>query len=1170
MSKTISSKLKNSRNRLLSISLVFVAILLISSPFIPIFTHMASAENVWTVTFETGTGTNEPNRVYSVPDGELLKDIYNVDLSAPVAKPGSLFIGWTPVINENEEVKSDLTYTAQWITDFSTPSPTLNHQWSIVLNNRAYIPWTVPAGALSLEFNDVSNSGQTYLDYAYMVIDDSGSASIYFLCLTRHGGSSDYVNYFGIPATAVASTTYSGLKFSVWKLDLPEYVVRTIMSGGVLSGSFNCIVGSGGNSINGVTLTFTNVRVVAEHYIYVNDPYDSLDAVLYRITPVVGIIGQYVTANPLHIIGHTYDDVTSSASKSGIIPSTGSLTLKLYYQKNSAYLWNISSILEGVEEIHTVYNGQIQKLSDFIDPNLLVDGKLFTIIWPPSDPADPAAKYILEGGVYMEDPAGVDVGIYTQNLAVTPDYKIYYHGNYISENATLVKLDDGLEYEDITYAMGLPLPVPVSLIIDPAPLTVMTASASKEYDGTELTKIDDAPIIEGLVDGIIIPYVFTATSHNPNEYTGFLVNGETVGFIFTGTQIYSGTSYNTYEIVWADSDDPDNSFTANKRNYAINSETLGILEVYTTVTYYENFPNTVADFNGTAPVDNNHYCANDTVTVLDKADLSVYGYSFIGWNTELNGTGTPYDSGDSFYMPDENVALYAQWMAKSDIVVTFDANAPVGATVVSGPTPLSKLVEFASAYGALAVVDVYGYEFDGWYTTAAGSGGVEVTSTTVVSNAVDHTLYARWTAVNYTVSVVDSFAVVSGAGVYHLGDVVTINAGLRAGYTFAGWLVSSGGVTLVSPLSASTSFVMPANNVVVTAQWNYDVEFTVIYRGNYHTRGVVPTDYNWYGYGDRVTVLDYGDLARTGYSFLGWSTNSTASVAEFKAGSIFTIYGDVELFAVWSPDEYTVTYEPGDHGTFTAQVTDGLHYDDVTPDAPVVTGETGWNFTAWSPIPSATVTDNATYVAQWVQVSSPSPSPSPSPSRSVSVTPSPSRSVSVTPTASPSVSASLTPPPTGDPHRDIPDIPPVEDVFRWAVVNLILSIVGVVLVAVVFVRAMLLKKKDDREEGKQKNTNTKTVGGAGYGGKNGKGSVSDEKYTQRRHLWLITALILAVAGLVVFLLTEDMSLPMGWVDKWTIANTIILIAEIIAIIFVFKTVKQTKTINTTSTDKNTP
>jgi uncharacterized repeat protein (TIGR02543 family) len=784
VSKTISLKVNNSRSRLLPISLIFVAVLLISSPFLPMFTQMASAENVWTVTFETGSGTNEPNRVYPVPDaGMLLKDVPAIDLSVPVAKPGSLFIGWMPVLNENEEVKSNLTYAAQWITDFSSPSPTINHRWSLILNNRAYIPWTVPDGAFSLDFNDVSNSGQTYLDYAYMVIDGSGRASIYFLCLTRHGGNSDYVNYCGIPAAEIASITYSGVKYSVWKLDFPDDELKAFMSGGALSGPFNCFVGSGGNSINGRTLTFTNVRAVAEHYTYVDDP---LDVALYRITPVVGVVGQRVTANPMHIVGHTYDDVASSATKSGVIPQTGSLTLKRYYQKNSAYLWNISSILEGVEEIHTVYNGQIQKLSDFIDPDLLVDGKLFTIIWPPYDPADPNAAYVLEGGVYMEDPAGVDVGIYTQNLAVTPDYKIYYRGNYFSENPTLVTRDDGLEYEDITYAMGLPLPVPVSLIIDPAPLTVTTASASKEYDGTELTKADDAPIIEGLVNGIIVPYVFTVASHNPDEHIGLLVNGEIVGFIFTGTQTYSGTSYNTYELVWADFDDSNNSFTANQRNYVITSEALGILEVYTTVTYYENFPDTIADFNGTAPVDNNHYYATDTVTVLDKADLSVYGYH-IDWNTALNGTGPSYDPGDDFYMPDENVALYAQWMANDDIVVTFDANAPVGVTVVSGPTPLSKLVEFDSAYGALAVVDVYGYAFDGWYT-AAVSGGVEVTSSTVVSNAADPTLYARWTAVNYTVSVVDSFAAVSGAGIYHLDDVVMIDAGLRVGILLlVGW-----------------------------------------------------------------------------------------------------------------------------------------------------------------------------------------------------------------------------------------------------------------------------------------------------------------------------------------------------------------------------------------------
>jgi hypothetical protein len=64
---------------------------------------------------------------------------------------------------------------------------------------------------------------------------------------------------------------------------------------------------------------------------------------------------------------------------------------------------------------------------------------------------------------------------------------------------------------------------------------------------------------------------------------------------------------------------------------------------------------------------------------------------------------------------------------------------------------------------------------------------------------------------------------------------------------------------------------------------------------------------------------------------------------------------------------YTVTYAPGTHGTFAAQVTSGLHYGDATPVAPTVTGETGWDFTGWLPVPFATVTGDAIYVAQWAQ-----------------------------------------------------------------------------------------------------------------------------------------------------------------------------------------------------------
>ena len=67
-----------------------------------------------------------------------------------------------------------------------------------------------------------------------------------------------------------------------------------------------------------------------------------------------------------------------------------------------------------------------------------------------------------------------------------------------------------------------------------------------------------------------------------------------------------------------------------------------------------------------------------------------------------------------------------------------------------------------------------------------------------------------------------------------------------------------------------------------------------------------------------------------------------------------------------------------------------------------------------------------------------------------------------------------------------------------------------------------------------------------------------QKRKQRRTLLYVTAVVMGIVGLIVFLLTEDMSRPRAWVDSWTIVNAIIFIIEIIAIAFTFKTKKTAK------------
>ncbi|MDR3597373.1 glycoside hydrolase [Clostridium sp.] len=69
---------------------------------------------------------------------------------------------------------------------------------------------------------------------------------------------------------------------------------------------------------------------------------------------------------------------------------------------------------------------------------------------------------------------------------------------------------------------------------------------------------------------------------------------------------------------------------------------------------------------GTVPADDTSYEANQTVTVKENT-LTKTGYTFSGWNTKSDGSGTNYDPIDSnkntLIIGDSDVTLYAQWKA---------------------------------------------------------------------------------------------------------------------------------------------------------------------------------------------------------------------------------------------------------------------------------------------------------------------------------------------------------------------------------------------------------------------------------------------------------------------------------------------------------------------------
>ena len=59
---------------------------------------------------------------------------------------------------------------------------------------------------------------------------------------------------------------------------------------------------------------------------------------------------------------------------------------------------------------------------------------------------------------------------------------------------------------------------------------------------------------------------------------------------------------------------------------------------------------------------------------------------------------------------------------------------------------------------------------------------------------------------------------------------------------------------------------------------------------------------------DQTLTLSSTKPTRTGYSFLGWSTSSTATSATYSAGGSYTANAAATLYAVWKANTYTVTF----------------------------------------------------------------------------------------------------------------------------------------------------------------------------------------------------------------------------------------------------------------------
>jgi hypothetical protein len=332
------------------------------------------------------------------------------------------------------------------------------------------------------------------------------------------------------------------------------------------------------------------------------------------------------------------------------------------------------------------------------------------------------------------------------------------------------------------------------------------------------------------------------------------------------------------------------------------------------------------------------------------------------WYTEANYSYAVYDMTPEYYCDPytqhDDGWVFTGWSPAIEFWVTHT----VTYTAQWAPASTYTVTYDPGAHGTWAAEDhgnlTHGTatpDFEGNYNTQHDNGWTFSHWTpSVAENVTDNATYtATWTQNKYTVTYAPG-----AHGTWAAEDHDNLTYGINTpdfegnyntqrhnGWTFAGW----------EPSVAENV----TDNATYTATWTQN-KYTVTYAPGAHgTWAAEDHDNLTYGINTPDFEDNYNTQHDNGWTFSHW----TPSVEP-------TVTGNQTYIAQWTQNKYTVTYDPGAHGTWAAEnATYGeLVYGDETPTFGgnvLRDRDPGWMFMGWDPSVEELVTDNATYVAQW-------------------------------------------------------------------------------------------------------------------------------------------------------------------------------------------------------------
>lgn len=195
------------------------------------------------------------------------------------------------------------------------------------------------------------------------------------------------------------------------------------------------------------------------------------------------------------------------------------------------------------------------------------------------------------------------------------------------------------------------------------------------------------------------------------------------------------------------------------------------------------------------------------------------------------------------------------------------------------------------------------YVFKGWYASKECTGeAYDFTGKTMPANNI--TLYAKWVAPTYTVTVYDQNGTKLDEITVSKGDTVTDWLSTQknkitrdTGDSFLGWTINRG-----LPFNPGTKITMNYN---LYAKVGNSTGYSVTYDANGGTGSV--TDTEKYAKGAEATVKSNNGFTNGDKVFLSWNTAADGKGETYYPNGTVEITGNVTLYAQWGDKASTVT-----------------------------------------------------------------------------------------------------------------------------------------------------------------------------------------------------------------------------------------------------------------------